>query len=76
MKQFKTNVDTKLQTKSYAELEAEIASILKNPSEEKSIDELLNASGQFAGWSPPHTRGGVPYEKIVKDSIKFEDENT
>ena len=76
MQQIKTNVQTKLHTKSFAELEAEIKEILEKPPEDKNIDDLLGASGQFAGWSPPHTRGGVPYEKILEDSKKFEDENT
>jgi hypothetical protein len=63
-------------TKSMAQLEAEIAEILKKELEDKDISGFVNDGKEFAGYTPEHTINGVPYSKLMEIKQQLEDENS
>jgi hypothetical protein len=63
-------------TKSMAQLEAEIAEILKKELEDKDISGFVNDGKEFAGYTPEHTINGVPYSKLMELKQQLEDENS
>lgn len=75
-KQNPQKIETKLHTKSFAQLDKEIGEILKRDIEDKDISEFINDGKEFAGWSPPHTIDGIPYEELMEKKKQLEDENT
>tara|TARA_R100000278_G_C5395492_1_gene137682 strand:+ start:294 stop:515 length:222 start_codon:yes stop_codon:yes gene_type:complete len=66
-KQNATDVPVKLRTKSFAQLEKQIAEEMEIGDSNQNLQDLVSASGQFAGYSPPHTRGGIPYPTPIKN---------
>lgn len=67
-------VGTYFQTKSMAQLDEEIKKILAEEHPDKDIREFINDGREFAGYSPPHTINGVPYEELIKQRQKLEDD--
>ena len=63
----KKQVEGVLFTKSYAQLDKEIAKILEDNKEDRPIEELFAHDGkEFNGDSPPHMILGRPYEDTKK----------
>ena len=59
------NVKTELKTKSVAKLDEDINRILEENPEDGDLEKLIAEEGkEFAGYSPPHTIRGVPFEEF------------
>ena len=55
-------------TRSMAQLEDEIKKILAEDHPDKDVKEFINDGKEFAGYSPPNTINGVPYEQLIKQN--------
>jgi ribosomal protein L12E/L44/L45/RPP1/RPP2 len=77
MKKQKTQkIQSKLHTRSFAQLDKEVAEILKQDLEDKDISEFINDGKEFAGWSPPHEMDGATYDEMMEKKKQLEDENS
>lgn len=64
-----------LKIKSFAQLEEEVQKHLKAELEDKPLESLIDKN-EFCGWSPAHTINGVPYEELMEQKKKQQDENS
>lgn len=69
-------LECKLHTRSFAQLDKEVAEILKQELEDKDISEFINDGKEFAGWSPPHDINGFTHEEMMEKKKQLEDENS
>jgi len=63
-------------TKSMAALDEEIKKILEEGRPDKDIEGFFNDGREFAGYSPPHTINGMPYEQLLEQKRKTQNENS
>jgi hypothetical protein len=63
-------------TKSIAKLDEEIKKILEEEHPDKDVEGFFNDGREFAGYSPPHTINGVPYDKLLEQKRKIQNENS
>ena len=70
------DIQTKLHTKSMAQLDKEIREILSKQVPDVDMSDLF-ASGTYTSYSPPHTIHGIPYEQALQEKLKqLEDEDS
>ena len=69
------NVKTELKTKSVAKLDEDINRILEENPEDGDLEKLIAEEGkEFAGYSPPHTIRGIPFEEFKERQRQYKEQ--